>query len=196
VFGALLIPAGRAADRSGRKGIFMLGVTVFTVASAACAVSPALWALVAFRCVRAVGAAILVPSSLDLVLTTMPPDRVLRGVWGMGRQQCRRRLGRAGGRGPARAGGLALDLPGQPAFRSGHAGVGRASYPEASRAAAARVPSPAATASMIIAIGAMSLGVVEGPDWEWTDPRVLHAWWVCVGCYVAAAGVAAWLRGR
>src|ERR1700761_3573961 len=80
VFGALLIPAGRAADRFGRKGVFLLGVILFTAASAACAVSPALWVLVAFRGLQAAGAAILVPSSLGLVLTTAPPDRVLRDV--------------------------------------------------------------------------------------------------------------------
>jgi MFS family permease len=39
-FGALLIPAGRFADKYGRKATFILGLAVFTVASLACAVSP------------------------------------------------------------------------------------------------------------------------------------------------------------
>src|SRR5579875_3709214 len=80
VFGALLIPAGRAADRFGRKGAFITGLAVFTVASLACAVAPDFWALVGFRCLQAVGAAILVPSSLGLVLTALPPERVASGV--------------------------------------------------------------------------------------------------------------------
>jgi len=79
-FGALLIPAGRFADKYGRKATFILGLAVFTVASLACAVSPDLWVLVGFRCVQAVGAAMIIPASLGLVLTTLPPDRVKRGV--------------------------------------------------------------------------------------------------------------------
>jgi MFS family permease len=79
-FGALLIPAGRFADKYGRKAAFILGLAVFTVASLACAVSPDLWVLVGFRCVQAAGAAMIIPASLGLVLTTLPPDRVKRGV--------------------------------------------------------------------------------------------------------------------
>src|ERR687898_243674 len=40
VFAALLVPAGRLVDLYGRKRGFVLGLTVFTVASAACAVAP------------------------------------------------------------------------------------------------------------------------------------------------------------
>lgn len=79
-FGALLVPAGRFGDKYGRKNTFMLGLAVFTVASLACAVSPDLWVLVAFRSVQAIGAAMLIPSSLGLVLTTMQPERVKRSV--------------------------------------------------------------------------------------------------------------------
>jgi EmrB/QacA subfamily drug resistance transporter len=175
VFGALLIPAGRAADRFGRKGIFMLGVTLFTAASAACAVSPSLWVLLAFRCVQAAGAAILVPSSLGLVLTTMPPDRVLRGVraWAVSSAV-------AGSAGPV-AGGLLAQADWRLIFLInlpfGLVTLAAARYiPRLPRAAAARVPSPVATVLMIIAIGAVSLGVVKGPDWGWTDPRVLLSW--------------------
>src|SRR6476619_3362731 len=49
VFAALLIPAGRIADRYGRKGGFLLGLGVFTAASAACAATDGIWWLVAFR---------------------------------------------------------------------------------------------------------------------------------------------------
>ena len=58
----------------------MLGLTIFTISSFACAISPNLWVLVGFRCVQAIGAAMLIPSSLGLVLTTIPPARVKRGV--------------------------------------------------------------------------------------------------------------------
>ncbi len=78
-FGALLIPAG-LADHFGRKHVFIAGLAIFSVASLACALSPDFWALVGFRCLQAAGAAALVPSSLGLVLTIMPADRVAHGV--------------------------------------------------------------------------------------------------------------------
>src|SRR5689334_19235956 len=74
VFGALLVPAGRFADRYGRKSSFLVGLSLFTAASLCCAVSPNLWSLVAFRCVQAAGGAILVPASLGLVLVSLPSD--------------------------------------------------------------------------------------------------------------------------
>lgn len=180
VFGALLIPAGRAADRFGRKGAFMFGVILFTAASAACAVSPALWALVAFRCVQAAGAAILVPSSLGLVLTTTPPDWVLRGVriWALSGAV-------AGSAGPVAGGLLAqadwrwIFLINVPIGLATLASAAR-HIPAIARATAARVPSPAATALVMIAIGAMSLGVVKGQDWGWIDGRVLLSWAVAL----------------
>ena len=75
VFAALLIPAGRLSDRAGRKGGFLLGVAVFTSASACCAAASGVELLVAFRVVQAVGAALLLPTSLSLVLQTYPPER-------------------------------------------------------------------------------------------------------------------------
>jgi MFS family permease len=60
VFAALLVLAGRLADRTSRKGGFLLGVAVFLVSSAV---------------VQAVGAAMMVPTSLGLVLAAYPPQR-------------------------------------------------------------------------------------------------------------------------
>ncbi|ELS53063.1 putative Efflux protein [Streptomyces viridochromogenes Tue57] len=55
VLASLLMPAGSAADRIGRKRVFMAGLVVFTVGSALCSIAPNLDALVAFRMVQAVG---------------------------------------------------------------------------------------------------------------------------------------------
>ena len=74
-YAALLVPAGRAADRFGLKGTFVVGLLTFTLASLGAAVSGALWALILFRCLQAAGAAILTPSSLGLVLATAPLAR-------------------------------------------------------------------------------------------------------------------------
>ena len=52
IFGALLIPAGRMADKYGRRNAFVVGLAVFVLASLACALAPDLWALVGFRCLQ------------------------------------------------------------------------------------------------------------------------------------------------
>src|ERR1700710_2031410 len=46
VFAALLVPAGRLADRYGNKATFLLGLALFTAASLGCALSDALWPIV------------------------------------------------------------------------------------------------------------------------------------------------------
>jgi MFS family permease len=70
------VPAGRLADRFGRKAGFILGLAVFAGASLGAGLSRDLWVLVAFRVLQAVGAAVLTPTSLGLVLTSAPPEKV------------------------------------------------------------------------------------------------------------------------
>src|SRR3954451_18452231 len=79
-YAALLVPLGRLADRYGRKGGFLLGLAVFTIASGACALSPGLWWLVGLRALQAAGAAALTPTSLGLLLASTPADRRARAV--------------------------------------------------------------------------------------------------------------------
>ena len=73
VFAALLVPAGRLADLVGRRRLFFVGLGIFLLASAACGLAPSVAVLVAARIVQAAGAALLVPTSLGLVLPEFPP---------------------------------------------------------------------------------------------------------------------------
>lgn len=84
VYAALLVPAGSLADTHGRKRVFMAGVTVFLLASMACGLAPSLQWLVAARVLQAVGAALLTPASLALVLGAFPADKraVAVSLWG------------------------------------------------------------------------------------------------------------------
>src|SRR4051812_13603785 len=84
VFGALLLGAGRIADRSGRRRTFLQGLGVFTVGSAICGAAPAVEVLIAGRVVQAVGAALLMPASLALLLAAPPVGARPRAVamWG------------------------------------------------------------------------------------------------------------------
>ncbi|MFE6668703.1 MFS transporter [Streptomyces sp. NPDC057697] len=79
---ALLVPAGRFADAHGRKQFYLYGFVVFTAASAACGLAPTLGALVAFRVVQAVGAAMLQANSVALV-TTSAPRQQMRAALGV-----------------------------------------------------------------------------------------------------------------
>ena len=72
VYAACLIPAGSLSDRYGRKQGFLLGLGVFTIASLGCAAAPTLGFLIAFRVAQAVGAAVLTPASLGLILSVLP----------------------------------------------------------------------------------------------------------------------------
>jgi EmrB/QacA subfamily drug resistance transporter len=67
-FAAFLIPAGNYADRVGAKRAYLTGIWIFTLASLACALSPGVWWLVAARTMQAVGAALLTPASLGLIM--------------------------------------------------------------------------------------------------------------------------------
>src|SRR5712692_6938221 len=75
VYAALLVPAGRLADRVGRRRVFLIGVAVFTLGSLACAVAPTPALIVAGRVCQAVGGAMLTPSSLALVLAGFPRSK-------------------------------------------------------------------------------------------------------------------------
>jgi EmrB/QacA subfamily drug resistance transporter len=84
VYAALLVPAGRLADALGRKRVFQLGLLLFVAASAACGAAPSVSVLVGARVLQAVGAALLTPASLSLVLGAFPADRraVVVSLWG------------------------------------------------------------------------------------------------------------------
>jgi len=75
VYASLLVFFGRLADRYRRDRGFLLGVAIFTAASAACAAAGSVGMLAGFRLVQAAGAALLTPTSLGLVLAVYEPER-------------------------------------------------------------------------------------------------------------------------
>jgi EmrB/QacA subfamily drug resistance transporter len=74
-YAALLVFFGRLAERYRRNMSFLLGIGLFTAASAACAAAGGVGTLVAFRVAQAAGAALMTPTSLGLLLASFPPDR-------------------------------------------------------------------------------------------------------------------------
>ena len=84
VYAGMLIPAGSIADTYGRKKVFLFGVTLFLVASAGCGLAGSLAWLIAARVLQAVGAALLTPASLSIILAAFPQHKrsVAVGLWG------------------------------------------------------------------------------------------------------------------
>jgi EmrB/QacA subfamily drug resistance transporter len=75
VFGCLLIPAGALADRVGRKGVLLVGLAIFTAGCLLSAAAPVTALLIAARAVTGLGAALVMPATLSLLLQVTPPAR-------------------------------------------------------------------------------------------------------------------------
>ena len=170
-FAALLVPAGKIADRLGHKRIFLLGSATFTLASMACALAPTVEVLVAFRVVQAIGAAALIPASMALVLRAFPPAKVpvALAIWGA--------MGAAAGAVGPTLGAFLVDvatwrwvfLINVPAgILTGIAGrrVLRESSDPSSR-----IPALPGVVLIAAAASLVSLAVVQGDEWGWTSGR-------------------------
>ena len=83
-FAAGIITGAALGDRFGRRRIFTLGLALFTIASAACALAPNASGLIAARAVQGLGAAMVLPLSLTILTTAFPPERraMIVGVYG------------------------------------------------------------------------------------------------------------------
>ncbi|MEU7637583.1 MULTISPECIES: MFS transporter [unclassified Streptomyces] len=71
-FAGFMLLGGRAADIFGRKRIFVVGLALFTVASAAGGLAQQPWQLIAARTIQGVGAAVLSPATLTILTTSFP----------------------------------------------------------------------------------------------------------------------------
>lgn len=189
VYAALLVPMGRLTDRYGRKAGFVTGLAVFTAASLACGFAPGVWWLVGARVVQAVGAALMTPASLGLLLATLPPERRAAGA----------RLFAMTGAvaaafGPAVGGGL-VQLSWQAAFwinvPLGIVLIVAALrvVPDVRHNQDAPRPDLLGGVVLAVAIAALVLGIVQGNDWGWASSRVLGSWLVAA----VGAGVFGWL---
>jgi EmrB/QacA subfamily drug resistance transporter len=175
VFAALLVPAGRLADRVGRRRTFLAGLTLFLVASALCGLAPSVPALVAARIAQAAGAAALVPTSLALLLPEFEPERraAAISIWAaVG--------GIAAAAGPP-LGGLLVEGSWRLVFLVNlpvgvAAGVWAARLLVESREeASSRLPDLLGTAVLIASIATLALALVQAPDWGWDSARTIGA---------------------
>jgi EmrB/QacA subfamily drug resistance transporter len=83
-FAVLLLTGAALGDRFGRRRLFMIGLGIFTAASAAAALAPSIEALTAARAVQGLGGAIIAPLTLTLLSAAVPAERrgLALGAWG------------------------------------------------------------------------------------------------------------------
>ena len=185
VFAAFLLAGAGLAELLGRQRVFMFGLQLFTAGSLLCAVAPSPGILIAFRVVQALGAALLVPSALALVLNAFPPGQRAHGVALLSAVGAA-----AAGFGPSLGGLLVAALNWRLVFLVnipvGVAAVwlARRGLVESRAPGHRRVPDLLSTLLFAIAIGALVLGIVQGQDWGWADART-------IGCLVAALALGA-----
>jgi EmrB/QacA subfamily drug resistance transporter len=174
VYAALLVPAGRFADRTGRKRSFLIGLSVFTVSSLACAAAPSVAFLIAGRVAQAAGAGLLVPPSLGLLLPEFPPERrqAAVGLWASAASL-------AAAAGPP-LGGLLTQVSWRLVFLV-NVPVGLAALVAGQRILRemreAGGPRPDGLGAAVLAcgVGVLALAITEGPAWGWTSGRDLSA---------------------
>jgi EmrB/QacA subfamily drug resistance transporter len=82
-FASLLITGGKLADMYGRRRIFVLGLAIFTLSSLACGLAPSAGFLIGARAVQGVGAALMNPATLSIIVATFPPKQRGQaiGIW-------------------------------------------------------------------------------------------------------------------
>jgi EmrB/QacA subfamily drug resistance transporter len=173
VFAALLVPAGRVADRVGRRRMFFIGVWTFLGASVLCGLASSPEMLVAARLLQAAGGAILVPTSLALLLPEFPLESRATAVaiWGATGAV-------AAALGPS-LGGVLVDELGWRWVFFVNVPIGLAALVPArgllreTRLGSGPLPDALGTALLIVAVGALALGIVKGSEWGWDSARVL-----------------------
>ncbi|MDC8981943.1 DHA2 family efflux MFS transporter permease subunit [Mycobacterium marinum] len=174
VFAAFLVAAGRMADLLGRRRTFTFGVVIFTIASGLCAVAGSVEWLVAFRVLQGIGAAVLVPASLALVVEGFEPARRAHavGLWGAA-------AAIASGLGPP-IGGMLVDWASWRWVFLVNIPLGVVAVLATSRAlvesrAAGRRRKPDLRGATLLAgaLGLLTLALVKGPDWGWVSVPTL-----------------------
>jgi EmrB/QacA subfamily drug resistance transporter len=186
MFAAVLVPAGRWADRIGRRRMFVAGLVVFTLGSVLSAVAPGVAFLIGARVFQAIGAGMMVPASLSLLLAAVPGPRRAQaiGTWSA--------IGALGAAlGPV-IGGFLVELSWRWVFWI-NIPVGIATVilafkvlPESKDETVTGRPDMLGAVLVAVAAGSLALALVKAPAWGWGSRDFLGLLLVSV---VSAVGV-------
>jgi EmrB/QacA subfamily drug resistance transporter len=191
VFGCLLIPAGAFGDRFGRKGVLLSGLVIFALGCLSSAAAPDVVALLGARAITGLGAALVMPATLSLLLQVTPLERKPHAIatWSAA-------TGAAGALGNL-GGGLVLQwLPWQGLFLvMGPLALVLAVAVLRTAPRGERHPTrldPVGAVLLTAAVFSLLLGIIEGPERGWGSTLVLGSFTASV--LLAAAFVAHSLR--
>jgi EmrB/QacA subfamily drug resistance transporter len=171
VFAALLVPAGQLADRYSQRKLFLLGLALFTLASGCCAIAPTLVALIAFRMMQAVGAAIIIPTGMALLLPAFSPGEQIKAIALLAAVS-----GVAFAAGPS-VGGALVNTVGWQAIFIVNVPIGVFTLLMASRFIeesrqphdSSRFPDLIGALVMLVGVGLLALAIVQGNSWGWLN---------------------------
>ncbi len=201
VFACLLIPAGALADRLGRKGTLLAGMSVFGLGAASCALAPTTGVLIAGRMLSGVGAAAVLPSTLALLLASVPTaaGTSTRSLTGHGRSRriaawssmtgLAAVLGNVGGGAALQTGSWRVLFAAAVPLTAAAVAVTALAAPRVPRHAGR--PDPVGAALLTAGVLALLFAVIAAPRYGWlTAPVVaaaalavlLLAGWVRHGC--------------
>jgi NTE family protein len=188
VFAALLVSAGQLADRYTRRKLFMIGLTLFTLASGCCALAPSLSALIVLRTIQAAGAAILIPTGIALLLQAFAGEEQIRAIALLAAVS-----GVAFAAGPS-LGGILIHTVGWRGIFLINVPIGLVTLLMAYRyigpdrlhlpLGSPRVPDLAGALLVLLGIGLLALAIVQGNAWGWGNERTLASF-IAAACLLA-----------
>ena len=174
-FGGLLLLGGRAADLLGRRRVFMVGIAFFTLASLLCGLAWSPAALIAARAIQGVGAAVMTPTALSILMTLFeegPERNKALGIWGA--------LGGIGGTAGWLIGGPLVDGPGWEWIFFMNIPLGVVAFllcplllPESRGAGVRRSYDPLGAISVTGALVLLIYALVEAPDAGWGSAQTI-----------------------
>jgi EmrB/QacA subfamily drug resistance transporter len=184
LFAAVLVPAGRWADRMGRRRMFVAGLVVFTLGSILSGVAPDVSLLIAARLVQAIGAGMMVPASLSLLLAAVPGHARAQaiGTWSA--------IGALGAAlGPV-IGGFLVEVSWRWVFWI-NIPVGVVTVilafqvlPESRDETATSRPDMLGAVLVALAAGSLALALVKAPSWGWTSKDFIGMLVLALACSV------------
>lgn len=180
-FAVLLVTGGRLGDIFGRRLVFLIGVVIFAIASALIGLAPSDGALIAFRALQGVGAALMMPATLSIITNAFPPEERGKaiGTWA-GVSAIALALG------PLVGGWLTEDVTWRaiffinvPVAAIAVAVTLFATHESRDETATRRVDYPGIVA-LTVGLTALVLALVEGNGWGWGSARILALFAVAV----------------
>jgi EmrB/QacA subfamily drug resistance transporter len=191
VFASLLLAGGRLADVFGRRRLFMIGLSIFTLASLAAGLAGNVDVLVSSRAVQGLGAALVTPTTLAIISATYPDPRernVAVGVWSA--------VGAlALAVGPLLGGLISQHLSWGWIFfinvPIGVATLGLSAWavPESRESEGPQRLDIAGLSSSALALFALTYALIEGHDQGWTSPVIIGSFALALALGVAFVAV-------